>query len=59
MIQVTEYQNTSDLLKNCQSAQSYFNTLPVYIQENIKQCGVEITNEAQLHQLAQHLVGQK
>lgn len=56
---MTEYQNTSDLLKNCQSAQSYFNTLPVYIQENIKQCGVEITNEAQLHQLAQHLVEQK
>lgn len=55
---MADYQSTTELLQNCQNAKTYFNSLPVYVQENIKQCGVEITNEAQLHQLAQHLIEQ-
>ncbi len=35
--------------------QEFFSTLPIHVQETIKQSGTQIENEAQLRRLAQQL----
>lgn len=35
-----------------------FNSLPIFVQENIEQCGCPFSNEAELEAFAQHLLGE-
>jgi hypothetical protein len=42
-------------LENDPQMQQYFNTLPKYVQENIKQSGAKFSNLNELQQCAQNL----